>query len=58
MDCTVHGVTKSQLRLSDFHFQCANGGSSEVTNEPFLCGMLIMGNLSMGLEGIWKIPGN
>ena len=58
LDCTVHGVTKSRMRLSDFHFQCASGGSSEVTNEPFLCGMLIMGNLSMGLEGIWKIPGN
>ena len=29
-----------------------------VTNVPFWCGMLIMGNLSMGLEDIWKIPGN
>ena len=57
-DCTVHGVTKSRTWLSDFHFQCVSGGSSVVTNEPFRCGMLIMGNLSMGLEGIWKIPGN
>ena len=23
MDCIVHGVTKSQTRLSDFHFQVA-----------------------------------
>ena len=23
MDCIVHGVTKSQTRLSDFHFQSA-----------------------------------
>ena len=22
MDCTVHGVTKSQAGLSDFHFHC------------------------------------
>ena len=22
MDCLVHGVTKSQTRLSDFHFHC------------------------------------
>ena len=22
MDCTVHGVTKSQTQLSDFHFHC------------------------------------
>ena len=22
MDCTVHGVAKSQTRLSDFHFHC------------------------------------
>ena len=24
MDCIVHGVTKSQTRLSDFHFHYAN----------------------------------
>ena len=22
MDCIVHGITKSQTRLSDFHFHC------------------------------------
>ena len=25
MDCTVHGVTKSRTRLSDFHFHIENG---------------------------------
>lgn len=29
-----------------------------VANEPFWYGMLIMRNLSMRLEDIWKIPGN
>ena len=24
VDCIVHGVTKSQTRLSDFHFQCSS----------------------------------
>ena len=24
MDCVVHGVTKSRLRLSDFHFHCVS----------------------------------
>ena len=26
MDCIVHGVTKSQTRLNDFHFQCLERG--------------------------------
>ena len=25
MDCIVHGVTKSQTQLSDFHFHFING---------------------------------
>ena len=24
-DCTVHGVTKNQTRLSNFHFHCQGG---------------------------------
>ena len=28
MDCIVHGVTKSQTRLSDFHFQVTGPHSS------------------------------
>ena len=24
MDCIIHGVTKSQTRLSDFHFHCVH----------------------------------
>ena len=27
MDCIVHGVTKSQTRLSDFHFRLGNSWS-------------------------------
>ena len=37
MDCLVHGVTKSQTRLSDFHFLhflsgCGKGVGMEMTH--------------------------
>ena len=31
MDSRVHGVTKSQIRLSDFHFHVAGGFVSEAS---------------------------
>ena len=34
MDCTVHGVTKSQTRLSDFHF-------AELSEDPMQCTQLV-----------------
>ena len=34
MDCTVHGVAKSQTRLSDFHFHVSC--IKEITNENLL----------------------
>ena len=32
MDCTVHGVTKSQTRLSDFHFHFGGNTKPARTN--------------------------
>ena len=29
MDCIVHGVTKSQIRLSDFHFHVKNSEKAD-----------------------------
>ena len=29
MDCTVHGVTESQIQLSDFHFHTVQNKNSE-----------------------------
>ena len=29
MDCIVHGVAKSPMRLSDFHFGCLGGVHQE-----------------------------
>ena len=37
MDCIVHGVAKSQTRLSDFHFHFQNLKSNSITPmEPLL----------------------
>ena len=30
MDCIVHGVTKNQTRLSDFHFLSLSGNTTKV----------------------------
>ena len=35
MDCIVHGVTKSQTRLSDFHFHVEN--SEKADSESVKC---------------------
>ena len=38
MDCIVHGVTKSQTRLSDFHFQRVGHNFSKATLESGIDG--------------------
>ena len=42
MDCIVHGVAKSRIRLSDFHFHLWLGMS---TNQRFLNPTLCLGRL-------------
>ena len=35
MDCIAHGVTKSQIWLSDFHFSCTFSSNSKSKGNPW-----------------------
>ena len=56
VDCIVHGVTKRQTRLSDFHFQDSLGkadSESEVTqSSPTLCDPADCSLLGSSVHGI------
>ena len=47
MDSRVHGVTKNQIRLSDFHFHMAGGFVSEasVGHSSVLLALLWLGQV-------------
>ena len=58
MDCIVHGVTKRQTQLSDFHSQDSLGkadSESEVTqSSPTLCDPADCSLLGSSVHGIFQ----
>ena len=58
MDCTVHGVTKSQRRLSDFHFHFQDPlGPKQILQLPFSSSSHTQGSCyeSSGFSFYWYI---
>ena len=55
MDCIVHGVTKSQTRLSDFHFPFL--GLPGCPDFALLRAFLLSGSLFLPLKGKERLKG-